>query len=121
MCCNIKMKKQIILIVIILSFWILPGYCQDSQNLLGETVKLYTENQVVDKSLIKKGSPAGMIAGFLFATIGFVAFVYGKKNTRFQPMIIGIILMVYPYFVSNTLVLCLMGIVLTVFLFVFRE
>ena len=54
--------------------------------------KLIAENSTGDKSIAEKGSPSGMIAGFFFATIGFIAFAYGKKNTKFQPMIIGIVL-----------------------------
>ena len=65
--------------------------------------------------------PAKIIAYLIFGAIGFVAFVYGKKNTFWRTMIIGIALIVYPYFVSGTTVLYLVGIVLTAVLYFWKE
>jgi len=62
---------------------------------------------------------ANLIGGLLFGGIGFVAFVYGKKQTNLKALLIGIILMVYPYFVSNVILLYVIGTVLTVCLFIF--
>ena len=62
-----------------------------------------------------------LIAGFLFGGIGFVAFVYGKKLSRFQPMLIGVALMTYPYLVSNPWLLYGIGIALTAALYFTRE
>ena len=62
-----------------------------------------------------------IIAGFLFGSIGFVAFVYGKKRSLWKPAIIGIALMAYPYFVYNTAALYAIGIFLTAALFVGRD
>ena len=47
-----------------------------------------------------------LFASFIVGGIGFVAFVYGKKQGRVPQMLAGLILMVFPYFVSN---LALMG------------
>lgn len=49
------------------------------------------------------------------------AFVYGKKSSLLKPVIIGILLMVYPYFISEVWSLYLIGIALTTALFVFRD
>lgn len=57
----------------------------------------------------------------IFSGIGFVAFMYGKKMTLWRPMALGVLLMGYPYFVSNTWLLYGIGIVLSVVLFAFRE
>ena len=65
--------------------------------------------------------PAKIMAYLIFGAVGFVAFVYGKKNTLWRTMIIGIALMVYPYFVSGTTVLYLVGIVLTLALYFWKE
>ena len=62
-----------------------------------------------------------LFGGLLFGTIGFVAFLYGKRQASLTPMIIGVVLMVYPYFVANTLALCAIGALLTAALFVFRD
>ena len=49
------------------------------------------------------------------------AFVYGKKSALAKPMIIGVVLMVYPYFVSATWLTFLIGAALTAALFMFRD
>jgi hypothetical protein len=65
--------------------------------------------------------PAKIIAYILFGGIGFVAFSYGKKSGLFRPMIIGVALMLYPYFVPGTLGIYLVGIALTAILYFWRE
>jgi len=62
-----------------------------------------------------------IFGGLIFGLIGMAAFGYGKKNAKYKPMIIGIVLMVYPYFIKNTIALYLTGIVLTVLLFYPRD
>ena len=63
---------------------------------------------------------ANLIGGIIFGGIGFAAFVYGKKQGSAKPLIIGIALMVYPYFVPNPWVLYGVGAALTAALFLFR-
>lgn len=60
---------------------------------------------------------SNLIAGLIFGTIGFSAFIYGKKQASAKPMVIGISLMAFPYFVSNNWVLWISGSVLTILLF----
>ncbi len=64
---------------------------------------------------------ASLIAGILFGSIGFVAFVYGKKQSSLKALLIGVLLMVYPYFIPNVIALYAIGVVLTVCLFIFPE
>jgi len=52
---------------------------------------------------------ANLIGGFIFGSIGFVAFIYGKRMNLWGPMFLGLGLMVYPYFVSNDVVLWAAG------------
>jgi hypothetical protein len=66
-------------------------------------------------------SAAKIFAYIIFGAIGFAVFVYGKKNKFLRPMIIGIALMAYPYFISGTLVIYLVGIALTAALYFWRE
>jgi hypothetical protein len=65
-------------------------------------------------------STAELIAGLLFGSIGFVAFLYGKRQSVWRPMFTGLALMVYPYFVADTLALWGIGAALTATLFLFR-
>ncbi len=40
-----------------------------------------------------------LIASLIVSSVGFVAFSYGKSQQRFPQMIIGLVLMIFPYFV----------------------
>jgi hypothetical protein len=54
-------------------------------------------------------SGSNLFAGLLFSSIGFVGFVYGKRMSAWKPMFIGIALMAYPFFISETMALCAIG------------
>ncbi len=60
-----------------------------------------------------------LIGGFIFSSIGMVAFIYGKKNSEPKPMIIGVVMMVYPYFLRDTIAVYIVGVLLTTALFFF--
>lgn len=64
---------------------------------------------------------ANLFASIFFGSIGMAAFVYGKKASAIRPIIIGILLMAYPYFVPETWEVWGLGVLLTAALFVFRE
>jgi hypothetical protein len=66
-------------------------------------------------------SVAKIFAWIIFGVIGFAVFLYGKKNKSFRPMIIGVVLMVYPYFISGTFLLYFIGIILTAALYFWRD
>jgi len=59
-------------------------------------------------------SPTQIIWGVIFGSICLGFFIYGKKQQVAMPMICGLGLMVYPYFVSNTLLLVVLGLMLCV-------
>ena len=42
-----------------------------------------------------------LIASLIVSSIGLVAFIYGKRQSRAPQMVVGVALMAYPYFVSN--------------------
>jgi len=46
-----------------------------------------------------------LIAGLVVSAIGFVLFSYGRKMRRPPQVIAGLVLLVYPYFVSNVLLM----------------
>jgi len=62
-----------------------------------------------------------IVSGIVFGIIGWFAFIHGKKEKSWRPMVIGIALMVYPYFVSNTVLAIIIGIALTAALYFWRE
>ena len=60
---------------------------------------------------------AHLLWSLLFGSIGLGYFIYGKRQSNSVVRYSGIALMVYPYFISHTLTMVLVGIVL---MFVFR-
>jgi hypothetical protein len=66
------------------------------------------------------GSEAWLLWGVVFGSIGLAYFVYGKKQQRFVPLLCGIALMVYPYFISNTVLLVAVGLVISAVPYFFR-
>ena len=55
---------------------------------------------------------AWMFWGLIFGSIGFGFFLYGKKQRNPVPLVCGIALMVYPYFIGSTLGMIAIGAVL---------
>jgi hypothetical protein len=64
---------------------------------------------------------AKIVAWVVFGAIGFVAFSYGAKSRSLRPALVGVALMGYPYFVSGTWPLYIIGAALTVALYFWRE
>ncbi len=62
-----------------------------------------------------------LIGGALFGIIGFSAFIYGKKEKSAKPLVIGLALMIYPYFIPNTVLLYLVGTALSAALYFWRD
>ena len=59
-------------------------------------------------------SESWLLWGLLFGSIGLGFFVYGKKQRAAVPLVCGLALMAFPYFVSNTILLVAIGVVLMV-------
>jgi len=66
------------------------------------------------------GSVSELLWGVLFGSVGLGFFVYGKKQTLIVPLVCGLTLMVYPYFMPNAVVLVLVGLVLVATPYFFR-
>ncbi|MBL8013466.1 MAG: hypothetical protein JNN05_06410 [Candidatus Omnitrophica bacterium] len=64
---------------------------------------------------------SNFVGGMIFGSIGFVAFVYGKKMAEYKCMFIGLALMIFPYFVSGNWPLYLIGTALTLVLFFWKD
>jgi hypothetical protein len=62
-------------------------------------------------------SVATIVIAVLFGIVGFAAFRYGRKNGETRPLLLGIALMVYGYFVTNAWMSFAIGAVLTLLLF----
>ena len=56
--------------------------------------------------------PAWLFLSMIPSGIGFVLFVYGKKQQRWPHMIAGIVFSIYPYFTPSILVMVVVGVAL---------
>jgi hypothetical protein len=54
-----------------------------------------------------------LFSGLLFSTLGLGFFVYGKKQKAVVPLLCGLALMTYVYFISNILLMLGIGLTLT--------
>jgi hypothetical protein len=52
---------------------------------------------------------SSLLWGMLFGSIGFGFFWYGKKQRAVVPLVCGLGLMIFPYFISNTILLVVIG------------
>ena len=57
-------------------------------------------------------SPAYIVGAILFGLIGMVAFYRGRRRGRKRTLWLGVALMVYPYAVSSTWLLYVVGLAL---------
>ena len=55
---------------------------------------------------------ASLLWGLLFGSIGFGFFWYGKNQKALVPALCGLVLMIFPYFISSTLSMVIVGAVL---------
>lgn len=54
-------------------------------------------------------STALLVWAMVFGAIGFGFFIYGKRQKAVVPLMTGIALFIFPYFVTNVYVLVLLG------------
>jgi len=59
-------------------------------------------------------STAWLLWMVLFSAAGLGYFVYGKRQKALIPLVCGLALMVYPYFVTSLLVLVVIGVLLII-------
>ena len=57
-------------------------------------------------------SAASLIWGILFGAIGVGYFIYGKRQAMMVPLVCGIALIVYPWFVSGAILTVVVGVAL---------
>ncbi len=61
-----------------------------------------------------------LIWGIVFGAIGLGFFTYGKKQKAVVPLITGIALFMFPYFISNVYMLVIVGVILVALPFFVR-
>lgn len=66
-------------------------------------------------------SPLVILLNILFSSVGFAYFIYGKKNQNFVFIFDGLILCVFPYFVSSVTITLVLGLLLIIFPFIYKN
>jgi hypothetical protein len=58
--------------------------------------------------------PSGptLLIGMLAGVFGIAYFMYGRRQAKLVPLIAGVLLCIYPYFIDSVLWLCIVGILL---------
>jgi hypothetical protein len=51
----------------------------------------------------------GLLIGIVTGAFGVAYMAYGRRQTKFVPMIAGLLLCAYPYFVDSWVWLCIIG------------
>ncbi|WP_374574324.1 amino acid transport protein [Acinetobacter sp.] len=54
-----------------------------------------------------------LFLGVIFSSIGLGYFLYGKKQKMTVPLIAGLVLMIFPYFIESSILLGTIGIALS--------
>lgn len=60
-----------------------------------------------------------LFAGMIVSTVGVGYLMYGRRQSRFVPLVAGVVLCIYPYFVDDWLWLAVIGVPLLVAPFFF--
>ncbi len=66
-------------------------------------------------------TPGSLFGAILFGAIGMGAFVHGKRTASAARMLLGVVLMGYPYFVSDPVLVYVIGAALCGLLYAFRN
>jgi hypothetical protein len=54
-----------------------------------------------------------LIVSMIIGSVGLVAFIYGKRQSRMPQMLVGLVMMIYQYFVPNVFLMAGIGVALT--------
>jgi hypothetical protein len=62
-----------------------------------------------------------LFAGIFFGMVGVAALKIGRSIASWKTMILGLILILYPYFISGAITTWVIGICLTALLFIWKD
>ncbi|KHF75774.1 hypothetical protein PJ15_1976 [Acinetobacter sp. neg1] len=55
-----------------------------------------------------------LFLGVIFSSIGLGYFLYGKKQKMTVPLVCGLVLMLFTYFIDSTAMISVIGIILSI-------
>jgi MFS family permease len=77
--------------------------------------------QVLESLGFTLPTPTYIAGAIVFGILGYAAWRYGRKTARPIPKWLGVALMLYPYVVSDTRLLYLVGTALCAAVYIYRE
>jgi hypothetical protein len=114
------MKKKVAIIVLVFFALGAACYAESLDTLINGTTA--TAATGLDPAKVIAGlSMWALIWGLIFNSIGVFAFLYGKKRSNVIYMVIGVLLVIYPYAIQQTTAVFVIGVVLTAALYFFRR
>ena len=66
-------------------------------------------------------SESSLLWGLLFSSVGVGFFLYGKQQRSIVPLVCGLVLVIYPYFIANAIATVAIGIALMSIPYFFRK
>ena len=63
---------------------------------------------------------SSLLWAVLFGSVGLGYLMYGKKQKAIVPLVCGLVLIVFPYFISNIVLLIAVGLAFTIFPYLVR-
>lgn len=82
-------------------------------------------NSVMTTYGLNLGGPSfsfgNIMAGIIFGIIGMAALKYGHQEKNYRPVVIGLFLIIFPYFVSNTILMYVLGVGVSSLLYFWRD
>jgi len=53
-----------------------------------------------------------LLIGIITGAVGLAYIAYGRRQTKFAPLVAGVFLCAYPYFIDSLVWLCVVGVLL---------
>jgi hypothetical protein len=77
-------------------------------------------NNRFERSEVRDLDNSSLLWGLLFGSIGLGYLIYGRKQRAVVPLMCGLGLMIFPYFISNTIPVIAIGVALMALPYFFR-
>ena len=117
-----KMPAAMLFAVVTLFVFNCACFADDLEGIIsGNTAAAAAQAGLNPAKAIAGLSMWALIWGLIFNSVGVFAFLYGKKRSNLPYLIIGVILVIYPYAVQQTLLIFIIGSALTASLYFFRK
>jgi hypothetical protein len=67
------------------------------------------------------GSTSSLFSSLLISCLGMGFFLYGKKATKLWPLLAGLVLGIYPFFVTSVLLMWLIAAAIVIGVYLMRD